>query len=68
MGHVLGFDEGVEFFGADEAEVDGGFAEGEVGVVGGFGDFGGVVVADFGGERGDQHQGIVDVVVDLRGD
>ena len=35
-------------------------------VVGGFGDLGGVVVADFGGERGDQHQGIVDVVFDLR--
>src|SRR5271170_3837636 len=33
--------------------------------MGGFGDLGGGVVADFGGERGDQHQGIVDVMIDL---
>ena len=38
-----------------------------MGVVGGFGDLGGGVVADFGGEGGDEHQGIVDVVLDLRG-
>ena len=49
----------------DEAEFDGGFAEADVGVVGGFGDLGGVVVADFGGEGGDEHEGIVDVVIDL---
>ena len=35
--------------------------------MGGFGDLGCGVVADFGGERGDEHQGIVDVVFDLRG-
>ncbi len=67
VGHVLGLDEGVEFFGAYEAEFDGGFAEAEVGVVGGFGDLGCGVVADFGSEGGDEHQGIVDVVFDLRG-
>ena len=65
MGHVFGFDEGVEVFGADQAEVEGGFAQGAVAVVGGFGDFGGVVVADFGRERGDQHQRVVNVVADL---
>jgi len=48
MGHVLGLDEGVEFFGGDVAEFDGGFAEADVGVVGGFGDLRGLVVADFG--------------------
>src|SRR5437879_13625805 len=64
MGHVLGLDEGVEFFGGDEAELDGGFAEADVLFVGGLGDFGGVVVADFGGQGGDQHQRIVDVAVD----
>lgn len=67
MGHVLGFDEGVEFFGGDVAEFEGGFAEADVGVVCGFGDLGGLVIADFGGEGGDEHQGIVDVVLDLRG-
>src|SRR5437773_1134530 len=64
--HVFGFDEGVEFFGGDEAEFDGGIAEADAGVMSGFGDFGGVVVADFGGERGDEHQGILHVAVDLR--
>ena len=33
-------------------------------VVGSVGDFGGVVVADFGSEGGDQHEGVFDVVVD----
>jgi len=66
MGHVPGFDEGVEFFGGDVAELDGGVAEADAGVVRGFGDFGGVVVADFGSERRDEHQRIVDVAVDLR--
>jgi hypothetical protein len=49
MRHVFGFDQGVEFFGGEEAELDGGFAQAFVVLVGGFGDFGGVVVADFGG-------------------
>src|SRR6267142_111280 len=65
MGHVLGLDEGVEFFGGDVAEFDGGFAEADAGVVGGFGDLGGVVVADFGGEGSDEHEGVLEVVVDL---
>src|SRR5713226_6766623 len=65
MGHVLGFAEGVEFFGGDVAEFEGGFAEADAGVVGGFGDLGGVVVADFGGEGGDEHEGVLDVAVDL---
>jgi len=65
VGHVLGFDEGVEFFGGDVAEFEGGIAEADAGVVGGFGDLGGVVVADLGDERGDEHHGIVDVAVDL---
>jgi hypothetical protein len=65
MGHVLGLDEGVEFFGGDVAELDGGFAEADAGVVGGFGDLGGVVVADFGGEGSDEHEGILEVMADL---
>ena len=67
MGHVLGLDEGVEFFGGDVAEFEGGFAEADVGVVGGFGDLSSLVVTDFRNEGGDEHQGIVDVVFDLRG-
>ena len=47
------------------AEIEGGFAEADVGLVGGFGDLGGLVVADFRGECGDEHQGILDVVIDL---
>jgi hypothetical protein len=43
MGHVPGLDEGVEFFGGDVAELDGGFAEADAGMVGGFGDLCGVV-------------------------
>src|SRR5580692_273645 len=65
MRHVLWFDERVKFFGADEAEFDGGFAEADVGVVGGFGDLGRGIVADFGSQGGDEHQGIVDIVFDL---
>src|SRR5882724_3276313 len=65
MGHVLGLDEGVEFFGGDVAEFYGGFAEADAGVVGGFGDLGGIVVADFGGEGSDEHEGILEVVIDL---
>jgi len=64
VGHVLGLDEGVEFFGGDEAEFDGGFAEADVGVVSGFGDLGRIVVADFRSERGDEHEGMVEVVID----
>jgi len=65
VGHVFGSDEGVEFFGSDVAEIEGGFAEADVGLVGGFGDLGGLVVADFGGEGRDEHERIADVVVDL---
>src|SRR4029077_19010694 len=65
MGHVLGLDEGVEFFGGDVAEIKGGFAEADVGLMSGFGDLGGLVVADFGSEGGDEHQRILDVVIDL---
>src|SRR5690242_21928677 len=64
VGHILGLDEGVEFGGGDEAELDGGFPQAEAFVMRGLGDFGGVVVADFGRERGDQHQRIVHVAVD----
>src|SRR5712672_775814 len=64
--HVLGLDEGVEFFGGDVAEFEGGFAEADVGVVGSFGDLSSLVIADFRNESGDEHQGIVDVVFDLR--
>src|SRR5690349_12441178 len=66
VGHVLGLDEGVEFFGGDEAEFDGGFAEADLGVMRGFRDLGGVVVADFGRKGGDKHQRVVDVEFDLR--
>ena len=56
VGHVLGADEDVEFFGGEEAKLDGGFAEADAGAKGGFGDLGGVVVADLGRERGDEHK------------
>jgi len=49
VGHVLGFYQGVELLGAYEPQFDGGFAKADVGVMGGFGDLGGGVVADFGG-------------------
>ena len=65
MGHVLGLDEGVEFFGGDVAEFEGGFAEADVGVVGGFGDLSGLVIADFRNEGSYEHEGILDVVIDL---
>ncbi len=65
MGHVLGFDEGVEFFGGDVAEFDGGFAKADASVVGSFGNLGGVVVTDFGGEGGNEHEGVLEVMIDL---
>ncbi len=64
MGHVFGFDQGVEFFGGEEAEFDGGFTETGLFVVSGLGDLGGIVVANSGSEGSDQHQGILHVVVD----
>ena len=64
MCHVLGFDEGVEFFGRDVTELDGGFAKTNVRLVSGFGDLRGIVVADFGSEGGDEHERIVDVAID----
>src|SRR5260370_29080527 len=64
MGHVLGLDECVEFFGGDVAEFEGGFAEADLGMVGGFGDLGGVVVADLGSQCSDEHQRIVDIAID----
>lgn len=64
MGHVLGLDEGVEFFGGEEAELDGGFTEADAGVMGGFGDLRGVVVADFGSEGSDEHKRTVEVMID----
>src|SRR5712664_4842531 len=67
MGHVLGLDEGVEFFGGDVAEFEGGFAEADVGVMGGFGDLSGLVVTDLRNEGGDEHEGVVDVMLDLFG-
>src|SRR5260370_35646303 len=63
MRHVLGFDEGVEFFGGDVAQFEGGFAEADAGVVGCFGDLGGLVVADVGGLGGDVHQGVLDLAI-----
>jgi len=67
VGHVLRFDEGVEFFGGDVAEFEGGFAKADLGVVGGFGDLSGLVVTDFRNERGDEHERIIDVMLDLFG-
>jgi len=49
MCHGFGFDHGVKLVAGQEAELDRGFAEAGVFMVGGFGDFGGVVVADLGG-------------------
>src|ERR1700694_4818495 len=65
VGHVLGLDEGVEFFGGDVAEIEGGFAEADVGGGGGFCSLGGVVVADFGGEGGDVHEAMAYVGINL---
>jgi len=65
MSHILGFDEGVKVFAGDEAEFDGGFAEADVGVMGGFGNLSGGIVADFGRGGGEEHEGILDVMVDL---
>ena len=64
MGHVFRLDEGVEFFAGEVTEFDGGFAEAGFLVMRGLGDFGGVVVADFGGEGGDEHERILDIAVD----
>src|SRR5713226_5453476 len=65
MGHVLGLDEGVKFFGGDVAEFEGGFAEANAGVMSSFGDLSGLVVTDFRNEGSDEHERVADVVVDL---
>lgn len=64
MGHVFGLDQGVEFVTGEVTEFDGGFFEAGLLMVSMVSDFGGVVVADFGSERGDEHQRILDVAVD----
>ena len=64
MRHVFGFDEGVELFTGKEAEFECGLAERSVFMVSGVGDFGSVIVADFGSERCDEHERIFHVVVD----
>jgi hypothetical protein len=64
VSHVFGFDQGVKFFGAEVAEFDSGFAQAGFFVVRGVRDLGGVVVSDFGGECGDQHERIFHVVID----
>ena len=46
----------VKLFGVQEAGFHGFFAQGSTVFVGGFGDFGSVFVADFGVQRGNQHQ------------
>ena len=63
--HVLGPDDAVEFLAVDEAGLDGLFAQGRAVLVGGLGDFGGVVVADFRRQRRDQHQRAAHQFVDL---
>src|SRR5229473_7246529 len=65
MGHVLGLDEGVEFFGGDVAELEGGFAEADAGVMSGFGDLSGLVVTDFRNKGSDKHERIIDVLLDF---
>ena len=59
MGHVFGLDQGVEFVAGEVTELDGGFFEAGFLMVSMVSDFGGVVVADFGSERGDEHQRIL---------
>src|ERR1043165_2809691 len=63
--HGLGADPAVEVVAGDVAEGDGGVAQGEVVGVGVLGDLGGAVVADVGGEGGDEHEGAVELAVDL---
>src|ERR1700692_4496340 len=65
MGHVFGADELVEFLASYEPEFNGGFAKTAVFVMRGVRDFRGVIVADLWREGGDEHQGSLDVVVDL---
>ena len=52
--HELGADPAVEVVAGDVAEGDGGVAEEEAVGVGVLGDLGGAVVADVGGEGGDE--------------
>ena len=63
--HGLGADPAVEVLAGDVAEGDGGVAQGEVVGVGVLGDLGGAVVADVRGEGGDEHEGAVELAVDL---
>lgn len=65
MGHVFWPNEGVEFIGGDETELQRGFTEADSRVVRGFGNLGGLVVSDLGRKSSDEHQGIVKVAVNL---
>ena len=65
MGHVFGAHQLVEFLASNETEFNGSFAKTTVLVMRGVRDFGGVIVADFWRERSDEHQGSLNVVVDL---
>ena len=49
--HIRRHNQFVKFFAGEQAQLDGGFAQGFVVFVGGFGDFGGVFVADFAVQR-----------------
>ena len=47
MNHIGGYDQLVKLFTCQQAQFDGGFAQRFVVFVGGFGDFGGVFIANF---------------------
>src|SRR3546814_5002863 len=63
--HCFGADDAIEGGFVDEAELEAGFLQGQPLFVGVLGDLGGVVVADLGRERGDEHQRAADEIGDL---
>src|SRR3546814_11930213 len=60
--HCFGADDAIEGGFVDEAELEAGFLQGQPLFVGVLGDLGGVVVADLGRERGDEHQRAADEI------
>src|ERR1700719_5117985 len=65
MDHVFGADELVEFLASYETQFNRGLAKAAVLVMRELRGFRGVIVADLRRKGGDQHQGSLDVVVDL---
>src|SRR2546423_1255394 len=64
--HLFGTDVLVELLAGEEAEFDCGLAQADALAVRVLGDLGGVVVADVGVERRDEHERVVEVLVNAR--